>query len=148
LHPQKGIDPMTNYHVDILLVADNPSAVDLTLHGVRQHDLTHRLAIVRDGAKALDFLFCTGPYTYRLLDHCPLPAVVLLDLKLPKVDGLEVLCRLRADPRTERIPVVLLTASREQCEFFEQFQLGVHSYLVKPVDVAQLLQVTQQLGLS
>jgi two-component system, response regulator len=139
---------VTTHHVDILLVEDNPCAVDLTLYALRQHDLTHRLAIVRDGAEALKFLFCTGPYTYRFLDDCPPPAVVLLDLKLPKVDGLKMLRRMRADTRTQAIPVVLLTASPDEHELVESAQLGIHSYLVKPLDITQLLQLMHQLGLS
>ena len=130
---------------EILLVEDNPNDVELTLHAFRTHNLANRIEVVRDGAEALDFIFCTGPYAERNAKHRL--KVILLDLKLPKVDGLEVLKRLKADPRTRAIPVVALTSSREERDVVESYRLGVNSYIVKPVDFDQFTEAVRQLGL-
>lgn len=124
---------------------DNPSDVELTLHSLRSSKLTNDIEVVRDGAEALDFIFCTGLYAHRSIENGP--KVILLDLKLPKIDGLEVLKRIKSDPRTRMIPVVVLTSSREDCDIVESYQLGVNSYIVKPVDFEQFAEAVRQLGL-
>ena len=131
--------------VEILLVEDNPDDVELTLHAFQKHNLANRVHVARDGAEALDFLFRTGAYKDRRIEDSP--HVVLLDLKLPKVDGLEVLQRMKEDPRTQMIPVVVLTSSREDRDITESYQLGVNSYIVKPVDFEQFTEAVRQLGL-
>jgi two-component system response regulator len=131
--------------VEILLVEDNPDDVELTIHALKKHNLANHIEIVRDGAEALDFLLCTGPYAGRNSDDGP--RVVLLDLKLPKVSGLEVLRRIKADPRTQAIPVVVVTSSREDRDIVESYELNVNSYVVKPVDFAQFTEAVRQLGL-
>jgi CheY-like chemotaxis protein len=136
---------MTETAVEILLVEDNPSDVELTLHSLRSSKLTNDIEVVRDGAEALDFIFCTGLYAHRSIENGP--KVILLDLKLPKIDGLEVLKRIKSDPRTRMIPVVVLTSSREDCDIVESYQLGVNSYIVKPVDFEQFAEAVRQLGL-
>lgn len=130
--------------VEILLVEDNPNDVELTLRILQQHNLANQVEVVRDGAEALDFVFCTGPYADRRIEEGP--RVILLDLKLPKVDGLEVLQRIKADPRTRIFPVVMLTSSREERDVLESYQLGVNSYIVKPVDFEQFSVAVQQVG--
>jgi two-component system, response regulator len=136
---------MSESPVEILLVEDNPNDVELMLHAFRKHNLSNRLHVVRDGAEALEFVFGTDAAAPHSTE--PSPKVILLDLKLPKVDGLEVLRRLKADPRTRAIPVVVLTSSREECDIVESYQLGVNSYIVKPVDFGQLIESVRQLGL-
>jgi two-component system response regulator len=136
---------MSNDIVEILLAEDSPSDVKLTLHALRQHNVANRVQVVRDGAEALDFLFCTGPYAHRKIEDGP--KVVLLDLKMPLVDGKEVLERLKADPRTRMIPVVALTSSREERDVVDSYRLGVNSYIVKPVDFGQFTEAIKQLGL-
>ena len=136
---------MPERHVEILLVEDNPDDVELTLHAFRKHNLANRVHVVRDGAEALDFLFCTGVYRDRRIEDSL--HVVLLDLKLPKVEGLEVLRRIKEDPRTHLIPVVVLTSSREDRDIMESYQLGVNSYIVKPVNFEQFTEAVRQLGL-
>jgi two-component system response regulator len=131
--------------VEILLVEDNPNDVTLTLRAFKKYNLSNRIHIVYDGAEALEFIFGTGAYAGRGFE--PIPRVILLDLKLPKVDGLEVLQRIKADPRTRVIPVVVLTSSREQRDIVESYQLGVNSYIVKPVDFEQFTEAMRQLGL-
>ena len=134
---------MTENLIEILLVEDNPNDVALALHAFKKSNLTNRIQVVRDGAEALDFLFRSGPYEDRANGT---PKVVLLDLKLPKIDGLEVLHRLRADPRTRSLPVVVLTSSREERAIVESYKLGVNSYIVKPVDFEQFTETVRQLG--
>ena len=129
----------------ILLVEDNPDDVELTLRALKQYHIQNRIMVVRDGAEALDYLFATGAYADR--DTSALPAVVLLDLKLPKVDGLEVLQRMRADERTKLVPVVILTSSREEQDIVNGYKLGANSYVRKPVDFTQFLEAARQLGL-
>lgn len=126
--------------IELLLVEDNPADMELTLHGLEKHNLANHIKLVRDGAQALEFLFVTGAGESR-------PKVILLDLKLPKVNGLEVPGKIKADPRTKTIPVVVPTSSREDQDLFVCYELGVNSYIVKPVDFAQFTEVVRQLGL-
>jgi CheY-like chemotaxis protein len=130
--------------VEVLYVEDNPDDVELTLRSLRRHNLANRLHVVRDGAEALDFLFAAGAYAGRRVGGTRL---VLLDLKLPKVDGLEVLRRIKSDERTRTIPVVVLTSSREERDLIESYRLGVNSYIVKPVDFDKFAEAVAQLGL-
>jgi len=136
---------MTENVVEILLAEDNPNDVELTLHTLRRHNLANRIHVVRDGAEALEFLFCTGAYAQR--DIAQGPKVVLLDLKLPLVDGLEVLQRIKGDSRTRIIPVVVLTSSREERDIVESYRLGVNSYITKPVDFEQFTEAVHTLGM-
>jgi two-component system response regulator len=129
--------------IEILLVEDNPSDLRLTLHALERNKLANQIHVVRDGVEALDFLFSTGPYAERPQRN---PRVVLLDLKLPRIDGLEVLRRMKEEPRTRTIPVVVLTSSREERDIVESYQLGVNSYIVKPVDFEQFAESVRQLG--
>jgi len=131
--------------VEILLVEDNPKDVELTLRAFRKANLTNRIYVARDGVEALDFIFCEGAHAARTMEDGA--KVVLLDLKLPKVDGLEVLQRIKGDPRTKIIPVVVLTSSREQRDVVESYQLGVNSYIVKPVSFERFAEAVEQLGL-
>jgi len=124
--------------VEILLVEDNPNDEELTLRALRKNNLANRVHVVRDGAEALEFIFATGAYTDRRVENGP--KVILLDLKLPKVDGLEVLRRVKSDERTRATPVVVLTSSREERDVVERYKLGVNSYLVKPVDFDKLFK--------
>ena len=136
---------MSDNGAEILLVEDNPNDVKLALHAFKKHKLANRVHVARDGAEALEFVFRTGRYAARVaLD---VPRVILLDLKLPLVDGIEVLRQIKADPRTRAIPVVVLTASREERDIVESYQLGVNSYIVKPVDFDQFSESVRQLGL-
>jgi two-component system response regulator len=131
--------------VDILLVEDNPNDVKLTLHALKRHRLTNRIHVVRDGAEALEFLFATGAYAHRKgMDS---PRVVMLDLKLPRVDGIEVLREIRHNPASRTLPVVILTSSREERDIAETYNLGANSYIVKPVDFDQFTEAVRQLGL-
>jgi two-component system, response regulator len=129
----------------ILLVEDNPDDVALTLRAFKKSQITNEVVVVRDGAEALDWLFATGMHAGR--DPHLEPLLVLLDLKLPKVDGLEVLNRLRADPRTHLLPVVVLTSSGEEQDLIESYRLGCNSYIRKPVDFDQFAESVRQLGL-
>ncbi len=136
---------MSESSVEILLVEDNPQDVKLALHAFKKHKLANHIHVARDGAEALHFLFGTGPYEGR--DISQRPKVVLLDLKLPFLDGIEVLQRIRSDPRTLTLPVVVLTSSAEEPDIAKCYQLGVNSYIVKPVDFDQFIDVSRQLGL-
>lgn len=131
--------------VQILLVEDNPNDMELTLHALKKNNLANNIEVVRDGAEALDFLFARGAYSGRDIQNAP--KVVLMDLKLPKVDGLEVLRQIRSDPRTKTLPVVVLTSSREERDIAESYHLGVNSYVTKPVDFNQFTEAVRQLGL-
>lgn len=131
--------------VEILLVEDNPADVELTLHALQRYNLANNIHVVRDGAEALEFIFCTGAYAHRTIENGP--KVILLDLKLPLVDGIEVLRRVKADPRTQPIPVVVLTSSREERDVVDSYKLGVNSYIVKPVEFDQFTEAVRQLGL-
>ena len=135
---------MMEHEIEILLVEDNPDDVELTLHALRKANLGNRIHVAHDGVEALDFIFCQGPHAGRK-PEC-VPRVVLLDLKLPKVDGFEVLRRIKTDPRTQSIPVVVLTSSREQRDVIETYHLGVNSYIVKPVDFDRFAHAVQKLG--
>jgi two-component system response regulator len=136
---------VTESHVEILLIEDNPNDLALTMRAFRKNNLANHIHVVRDGAEALEFIFCTGAYANRNIENGP--KVILLDLKLPLVDGLEVLRRIKADPRTQRIPVVVLTSSREERDIVESYQLGVNSYIVKPVDFEQFTASVRTLGM-
>ena len=131
--------------VDILLVEDNPNDLELALRALKKHNLANNVIVARDGAEALDFIFGTGSYAHRQIEK--IPKVVLLDLKLPKVDGLEVLRRIKADERTKAIPVVVLTSSQEERDVVDSYRLGVNSYMVKPVDFDQFIDSVSKLGL-
>lgn len=135
---------MNQSPVEILLVEDNPSDLKLTLHSLQRHKVTNRILTVCDGVEALDFLFRRGAYAQR---EESAPRVVLLDLKLPKVSGLEVLRQLKADPSTSTIPVVVLTSSREDSDIAASYKLGANSYIVKPVDFDKFSESVRQLGL-
>jgi two-component system, response regulator len=130
--------------VEILLVEDNPNDVKLALHAFKTHNVANRVHLVRDGAEALEFIFCSDRYAHRKIENGP--KVILLDLKLPLVDGIEVLRRIKADPRTQTIPVVVMTSSREERDITESYQLGVNSYIVKPVDFDQFTECARHLG--
>lgn len=129
----------------ILLVEDNPDDEELTLLAFRKNNIMNEVAVARDGVEALDYLFGTGSHAGRDLDK--MPSVVLLDLKLPKIDGLEVLRRLRADARTRRLPVVILTSSTQEEDMVASYELGCNSYVRKPVNFAEFVDASRQLGL-
>ena len=129
-----------SHNIEILLVEDNPNDIELTVHALKENHLANRLKIARDGAEALDLLF-------HPQDECRCtPKVVLLDLKLPKVDGIEVLQRIKSDPRTKYLPVVVLTSSRQERDIVEAYHLGVNSYIVKPVDFERFVSAVRDLG--
>ena len=134
-----------NSPIEILLVEDDPGDLELALRALRKANLSNHIQTARDGAEALDFIFCEGPHAGR--DIGKDPKVILLDLKLPKVDGLEVLRRIKGDPRTSSIPVVMLTSSREQSDVVRSYHLGVNSYIVKPVNFDGFVHAVQQLGM-
>ena len=129
----------------ILLVEDNPDDVTLTLRALKKNNLLNEVVVARDGVEALDFLFCEGEFAGRSPEL--LPELILLDLKLPKVDGLEVLKRIRNEARTRLLPVVILTSSNEQSDIISGYELGVNSYIRKPVDFEQFIEAVRQLGL-
>lgn len=131
--------------IEILLVEDNPNDVELTLHALQKHHLANSIHVARDGAEALDYVFCTGAYADRSIDDRP--KVILLDFNLPKVSGAEVLRRIKADSRTRSVPVVVLTASTQERDRIESYDLGANSFIVKPVDFQQFAPVVERLGL-
>jgi two-component system, response regulator len=131
--------------IDILLIEDNPNDEELTLHALRKYRLANNIQVLHDGEEALEYVFCTGRYASRHIDERP--NVILLDIKLPLVDGLEVLRRIKEDSRTRTIPVVMLTSSREERDLIESYRLGVNSYIVKPVDFDQFKESARTLGM-
>jgi CheY-like chemotaxis protein len=131
--------------VEILLVEDNPLDLELALRALRHAKLTNNIQVARDGEEALEYIFCEGTFLGRQIGLPP--KVILLDLKLPKIDGLEVLRRLKSDARTSMIPVVVLTSSKEQSDVIESYHLGVNSYIVKPVNFESFAEAVQQLGM-
>ncbi len=137
-------DISSEQQISIVLVEDNPADAELSMRALRRAKIGNQIQWLQDGAEALDFFFCRGQYADRTITNQP--KVVLLDLKLPKVSGLEVLRQLKSDPRTQTIPVVVLTSSAEDKDVIESYQLGGNSYIVKPVDFEQFNQAVQQLG--
>lgn len=136
---------MTDNTIEILLVEDNPDDMDLSLRALRKARLANHIHVARDGAEALEFIFCAGAYAGRKIENGP--KVILLDLKLPKVDGIEVLRQVKGDPRTRTIPVVVLTSSKEQPDVAECYKLGVNSYIVKPVNFEGFAKSVADLGM-
>jgi len=130
--------------VEILLVEDNPQHVELTLRALKKHNLANNVLVAKDGAEALEFIFATDRYHERRIENGP--KVILLDLKLPKVDGLEVLRRIKSDERTKAIPVVVVTTSEQEQDVVESYKLGVNSYIVKPVSFDKFIQAVSELG--
>jgi two-component system response regulator len=135
---------VADHLVEILLVEDNPNDAELSLYALRKHRIANRIHLTKDGSEAIEYLFGEGAYEGR--NVLETPKVILLDLKLPKVDGLEVLKRIKSDPRTHQIPVVVLTSSREDRDIIESYKLGVNSYIVKPIDFEQFSESVRQLG--
>lgn len=131
--------------IEIVLIEDNPHDVELALRALKKNGLANKVQVLQDGAEALDFLFSTGVYASR--NYNSRPKVILLDLKLPKVDGMEVLRRVKADERTRAIPVVVMTSSQEEQDIVESYRLGVNSYIVKPVDFDKFAQSVADMGL-
>ena len=131
--------------MDILLIEDNPEDVEITLRAFQKHHVANRIHVVRDGEEALECLFFTGRYAER--SPCRNTRLILLDLKLPKVDGLEILHKCKSDPRTKHIPIVILTSSREEQDLAKSYSYGVNSYVVKPVDFPKFTEAVGQLGL-
>ncbi len=131
--------------VEILLIEDNPNDAELAMYALQKNRLANHIVLLRDGAEALDYLFHEGERAGR--SAIDAPKLILLDLKLPKIDGIDVLRRLKNDPRTKSIPVVMLTSSREERDIAESYQLGVNSYIVKPVDFDQFTKAVQEIGL-
>ena len=131
--------------IEILLVEDNASDAELALHALEKSKLANHIEIVRDGAEALDFLFCRGNFSSRRFDSAP--RLVLLDLKLPKVDGLQVLEQVKQDPRTKAIPIIVLTTSKEERDLITSYKIGVNSYIQKPVNFTEFQEVVRQLGM-
>jgi two-component system response regulator len=136
---------MTANNIEILLVEDNPRDVEMTLRALKKRNLTNHVHVAKDGAEALDFLFATGAYADRNMKQPP--KIVLLDLKLPMVSGLEVLRKLKSDERTRTIPVAVLTSSQEEKDMVESYKLGVNSYIVKPVDFDKFVESIGEIGL-
>jgi two-component system response regulator len=134
-----------HHQVEILLVEDNPDDLELTLHALRSDKVANKIEVARDGEEALDYFFRRGRFAARALESEP--SLVLLDLKLPKVDGLEVLREVKNNPATRTIPVVILTSSREEKDIVMSYQLGVNSYIQKPVDFNKFRETAKQLGL-
>jgi len=131
--------------VDILLVEDNPRDTELTIRALNKHNITNQLVVLEDGADALDFLFCKGKYSDRVISNQP--KVILLDLKLPKINGLEALKAIKADKRTKMIPVVMVTSSRQDSDMKTAYEYGANSYVVKPVDFNKFVEAMSHLVL-
>jgi len=134
-----------NYSVEILLVEDNPNDVELTLRALKKNNLANSIHVVTDGAEALEYLFATGKYSSR--DIRLTPKLVILDLKLPKVGGLEILKKIKADDRTKTVPVVILTSSKEESDVIASYKLGANSFIVKPVDFEKFVLTVKELGM-
>lgn len=134
----------TDNFIEVLFVEDRPEDADLAIRSLRKHNLINKVKLVEDGQEALDYLFKEGPYQG---ENYMLPKLVLLDLKLPKVNGLEVLERMKSDPNLKKIPVVVLTSSNEDIDIKKAYELGVNSYIVKPVDFQKFADAMQQLGM-
>jgi CheY-like chemotaxis protein len=132
-------------NVEILLVEDNVDDVELAVHALRAEKLANHISMARDGEEALDFVFCRGVHSNRTFENPP--RLILLDLKLPKVDGLDVLRAIKTDPRTKAIPIVIMTSSREERDLVESYKLGVNAYVQKPVDFDKFRSVVKELGL-
>lgn len=131
--------------VEVILIEDNPHDAELALRALKKHGLANKVQLLQDGAEALDFVFGAGAFAGREINHRP--KLILLDLKLPKVDGLEILRRIKADDRTRTIPVVVMTSSQEEKDIVESYKLGVNSYIVKPVDFDKFVNSVADLGL-
>jgi len=136
---------MSSNAVELLLVEDNPNDEELTIRALEKHNFANKIHVVRDGEEALEFIFAEGAYKDRNIKN--IPKVIFLDLKLPKIDGLEVLKRIKSDERTRAIPVVVLTSSAEENDKIESYKLGVNSYIVKPVDFNKFVESVAELGL-
>ncbi len=134
----------SNPEVEILLVEDNPNDAELALRALKKNNLANNVVVVSDGEEAIDFVFARGKYAHRQIENGP--RVILLDLKLPKVDGLEVLRLVKADPRTKAIPVIVLTSSKEEKDIVESYKLGVNSYILKPVDFDKFVEAVKDIG--
>jgi len=134
-----------SHEVEILLVEDSPEDAELTIRALRRNKIANDIQVAEDGAEALDFLFCRGAHQDRIFSHPP--RLVLLDLKLPKVGGMEVLRAIRADERTKAIPIVVLTSSKEERDLIESYKLGVNAYAQKPVDFQQFSETVRQIGM-
>jgi len=135
----------TPNQTEILLVEDSQDDLDMTLRALRKANMANHIEIARDGVEALDFIFCEGAHAARKIEN--MPKLILLDLKLPKIDGMEVLKRIKGDPRTKMIPVVMLTSSKEQNDVIRSYGLGGNSYIVKPVDFESFAEAVQKLGM-
>jgi len=135
---------MLKDQIEILLVEDDPDDLELTMHALQEEHICNRIQVARDGEEALDFLFCRGPFSQRDPD-CH-PKLILLDLKLPKLDGLEVLEQIKRDPRTRALPVVILTSSKQEDDLVKGYRLGGNSYIQKPVDFDQFRNTIKRLG--
>jgi len=135
---------MNNTVVEILLVEDNPNDAELALRALKKHNLANHVVAVTDGEEALDFVFARGKYKDRTIENGP--KIILLDLKLPKVDGLEVLKAIKGDIRTKIIPVIILTSSKEEKDIVESYRLGVNSYILKPVDFDKFVDAVKDIG--
>ena len=135
---------MNSDDLDILLVEDNQDDMDLALHALKREKLVNHIFVARDGEEALDFLFCRGSFARRSFEHPP--KLVLLDLKLPKVDGMEVLKQVKSDPRTKNIPIVIMTSSKEERDLVSGYNLGANSYIQKPVDFDQFRETVKSVG--
>jgi CheY-like chemotaxis protein len=136
---------MNSVEMDILLVEDNEDDMDLALHALRREKLANSIFVARDGEEALDFLFCRGEFSQRSFDHPP--KLVLLDLKLPKVNGMEVLKQVKSDPRTRTIPIVIMTSSKEERDLVAGYNLGANSFIQKPVDFDKFRETVKSVGL-
>lgn len=129
---------------EVILVEDNPTDAELTIRSLKKHNLANRLIRLKDGVEAIDFIFAQGQYAERMVENTP--KLLLLDLKLPKIDGLAVLERIRSDPRTKNMPVVMLTSSHEERDIIASYKLGVNSYIVKPVEFDKFVKAVQEIG--